>query len=913
MNRETAARKIQAAFRRGRRPKASQFVNKFPEFDYALTKPTVTSTIIAIKNIPFINLAEDEVPAGVKELLGYTATGKLPVVRKIRGRNAILGAGKTDPDAVKRWAFTIDFENPKSKAYVSYSDKERLQVNTTGPYERVLRFLDKTYLPGVVGAPMEIVKIDTKMYVNRQFNLEGLGEELVRRVPKSKLVRWSYEPELMPGAYLKWGSPRASLILYTSGVILTQGLKSFDDFGVTAEILEQIFSKYLVDKTKVFKYMRGPWGLNYFGAREPPKPVRKNLEAKRAHMAGRYAMAGGWNNTREGFYVRPGANQKPRFYPLVANLKLVRPKVVRAYANAGVNIPRGVRNALGIEEGAAPAAKAEIRRAPTWNAVKNGFYVKPGPGGQPYFYKVPKGKAAAKKTVVEAYQKAGVPIPAATRNLFGIANGSVTATQKKHYVNFNAQGGLRINGKQFDRFTRPELLQIARNMNIPQVSEGTSLKNIAGYIQAAIGGVNNEPDANMNGQAIVFMNNGRVKRGTRARQWDTLPQAEKNAIVRAFLSNDEYATYNSVSSKKNKYQFLLGIKKQHREERLATAHAAKANEARRTVSSAGSNSNSSAGSFARNMELELLARSKLGNGASNANVNKFKTILGALPRGRHGQPLAPNIKKALKNFQKNKTWGSQLENIKRNYEAKIKVPNWLPKNLTSPYKKTLVNLATIPNAKGKLANKTAVTRGIKGWLNAHLPQMGRAAYEKENAITGAIIKVPGWDPSLRTSPIVPNQAVRRLGPARVRKPKVVAGNGPVVGPIKKAKKDPRENKNYLVPRVNAAENLVNAIAGLGLPIGPHNKYSWTYLARKGLSNNYYQNWANFTASPNVPLTLNTALNKLGSMKTAKARQEWTTQHKQNFSKENYKKILERRRELENRNKAARAAKRNRAN
>ena len=56
------------------------------------------------------------------------------------GRRTIKYIG-TDKDVQVN---LIDFENPKSKAYVSYSDKERLQVNTTGPYERVLRFLDKT-------------------------------------------------------------------------------------------------------------------------------------------------------------------------------------------------------------------------------------------------------------------------------------------------------------------------------------------------------------------------------------------------------------------------------------------------------------------------------------------------------------------------------------------------------------------------------------------------------------------------------------------------------------------------------------------------------------------------------------------------------------------------------------------------
>jgi hypothetical protein len=230
-------------------------------------------------------------------------------------------------------------------------------------------------------------------------------------------------------------------------------------------------------------------------------------------------------------------------------------------------------------------------------------------------------------------------------------------------------------------------------------------------------------------------------------------------------------------------------------------------------------------------------------------------------------------------------------------------------NLRTNYKRTLVNLATEPNAKGKLPNKEAVKRGLKGWLNSHLPQTARIAYNKENLMTGEIVRVPAWDPTKRASPNLPNQKVKRLGPPRVRKPKAPKAVGPHAGPVKKATKDPRENRNYPVPKNLNAENLVNAIANLGLPIGPSNKYSWTYLTNKGMNNRFYENWMNFTKSPNVPLTVNVAKAKLNTMKTAKARQEWTVAHRNSFSKENYKKILEHRRVLENRNKSRRAAKR----
>ena len=907
MNKEAAARMIQAAFRRGRKPKAVEFVNKFSEFDYALTKPIITSTIVAIHDVPFIDLSEEPLPPGVDELLGYTSTGEKPVVRKIRGRNAILGANKINTLDIKRWAFTINFKSPESKAYVSYSDKDRLQINTTGPYERVVRFLHKTYLPGVAYSDVKIVKIDTKMYINRNLILDNFGEELAKRVPPTKYTSWSYEPELFAGGgFLKWNDPRVTLVFFTNGTILTLGLKKFKDVGVTSEILQQLFTKYLVDKTQLFKYMRGPYGTNYNAKPRIPVPARKNLAKKRAVAANRYAQAiGGWNNVREGFYVRPGPDGKPRFYPMVANLKLVRPKVVRAYAEAGVPIPQRVRNALGIENGAAPLAKVEGRRAPNWAATKNGYYVKPGPGGLPYFYKVPKGKAAAKKTVQKAYVEAGVPIPASVRNLFGLEgnNGGATPARKQHYVNYNAQGGLRINGKQFSRYTQAELVQIARNLNIPQVNASSKLANIARYIKGAVGNTNNTPDATLNGTQIVFMNNGRVKRAGRARQWATLKTAEQNGLARAFLSTDEYEQYEKLA-KKDQYQYITGMKKQRRAQQILSAQANE-NEA----SSVASSSSSVNANFARNLELNMKARALLGNAAKNANVNAFKTILNKLPKGARGAPLATNVQRALRNFKRASNFANQLAVIKRNYEAAIKVPNWLPVNLRTNYKRTLVNLATEPNAKGKLPNKEAVKRGLKGWLNSHLPQTARIAYNKENLITGEIVRVPAWDPTKRASPKLPNQTVKRLGPPRVRKPKAPKPVGPHAGPVKKATKDPRENRNYPVPKNLNAENLVNAIANLGLPIGPSNKYSWTYLTNKGMNNRFYENWMNFTKSPNVPLTVNVAKAKLNTMKTAKARQEWTVAHRNSFSKENYKKILEHRRVLENRNKSRRAAKR----
>jgi hypothetical protein len=689
---------------------------------------------------------------------------------------------------------------------------------------------------------------------------------------------------------------------------LTQGLKSLEDIGSTSEILKQIFTKYLVDRFKVFKYARGAKAGNYTGIAAPPMPARRNLAAKRVRAANRYSQAAGWNNTRPGFYVRPGPNAKPRFYPLVANLKLVRPKMIRAYTEAGVPIPATVRNLFALAGNEELAPKVEGRRAPNWTSTKEGHYVKPGPGGQPYFYQVPKGLAAARPTIIAAYKKAGVNIPQAVRNQFKIKNGpanNATAGNWKkptHWLNYNAKGGVRINGRQYDRYTRPELVQIARNIGIAEVSEGQSLSKIAELIAKYLKPYTNVPNTIINGVPVIIMNNGRVKRGSRARQWATLKNAEREAIARGILNSFKFAEYEKVQ-KNFKFNYLIGAKRQMQEEARNEAVAGRSNEALESASS--SNSNNS--NFTRNLEYTMMATNLLGN-VNSATINKFVAVIKNLPSGARGKPLKTTIEKAARNFKKSLTTNTQLANIRKNYAAAIKIPNWLPPNLRNSYKNQLVRLGTNVNAKGSLPNKESVRRGIKAWLNGALPQQGRASYNRENIETGIVTRVPEWNPAKRRTPEIPNIAVKRVGPERKKRaPKAAPVGGPVVGPVKKARKDPRENKNYLVPRNANAENLVNAIANIGLGIGPDNRYSWSYLASKGLNNRHYQNWMNFTASPEKPLNVNTAKNALSSLKTAKARQEWLVAHRSKFNKNNYHTLLGHRQELNQKNKNRRAA------
>lgn len=851
-----------------RRPRKSEYVNKFNRYDYALTRPSVTSTTLTVQ-FPFKDLSATPLPPGVKEIAGYQVTGKTAIVRRLKNRNSLIGANKVG--SVKRWAFQIEFKAPNSTAYVTHYDKGQIQITCTGPHEQVLRFLNKHVYPGIWNQAVTINKIDTKMNINRSIKLEGLLSEITAKIPTGKCTA-TYTPELFSGLQLKWkDTPVLSMKIFTNGTVLTIGLKKFEDVGLSARVFESFFKKYNIDPQAVFKYAKGG---GYEGIEKPPVPLRKNLKAKKARMLNaRYELARGYNNTRNGFYVRPGPNGQPRFYPVVGDLKLVKTKTLRAYANAGVPVPASVRNLLGITEGAIPGAKVEVRRAPTFNSVKNGFYVKPGVGGAPYFYKMPKGIKEARKTVMAAYQKAGVRIPATVKAQFEIGNASPIHAKRTHYVNTNASGKLRINGKQYDRYTREELLLVARNLNIASVSNKSKLENIATEIRKTVKNFFNRPDLVVNGQPVMFLPNGRVKRGNRPRQWATIGPAEQNAIARAYLPEANYATWVGLVPG-NKYNALLAHKN---EKRVEAVNSAKAN----SVSSSASTPN-------LNFEMALMAQGALGNNARNNNVNALEKILLGLPKGVKGKALKPNVNRAIKNFKNQVLRRNQLANVKARYLASIKVPNLVPANKIQNYKNRLMNIATTPNNKGKFPSKKDIAQQMKTWLRIHFNKPAHPAYNMENMTTGKIIHVPAFSPQRIITPNVSSPVLKRLGAPRA--PRVAKAP---------AKNDPRENKAYALPRnSNSVEELAEALYKLGLNIGPSNKYSWKYLKSKGVNNKFKNIWLRNVASP---INFN-------SLKTAKARANYIAARKNTLNKNSLKALKVRKAAANKANQNRRAAK-----
>ena len=321
----------------------------------------------------------------------------------------------------------------------------------------------------------------------------GFGERPEPMYVPEKKKRTKAPRKTLKSLVLKFKKPKFTYTIFENGTVLFTGLKNPEDLEVPKEFFKQFFAV--------------PGSSNaVFG-----NAVTKRGETNRERLARRYPSAGTWNRLvnpePRAYYIRPGPNNKPRLYPYAyytqleqgpmvlnskANLKSVYTKVKKAFEKVGQPIPahtlKVFRNA-GYPLNNAPAenkkkyANTANRRAPSWNAEKPGFYVRPGPGKQPYWAAVPAGLAAGRKTVIKKYADAGKNIPAAVRKIFSIGSNVVTATNgPKHKLNVNA-GVLKINGREWTRLTQPELLAIARNLGIAGASNASGKRNIAAMIQ----------------------------------------------------------------------------------------------------------------------------------------------------------------------------------------------------------------------------------------------------------------------------------------------------------------------------------------------------------------------------------------------------------------------------------------------
>lgn len=333
----------------------------------------------------------------------------------------------------------------------------------------------------------------------------GVGEHPEPLYVPEKKKRTKAPRKTLKSLVLKFKKPKFTYTIFENGTVLFTGVKNLEDLEVPKEFFKQFFS-VPGSANNVFKNL-----------------VTKKGETNRERLARRYPSAGTWNKLvnpePRAFYIRPGPNNQPRLYPYAyfkklaegptvfntaANLKSVYTKVKKAFERVKKPIPAHTLQVFrdaGYPLNNAPTenkkkyANTANRRAPSWNAEKPGFYVRPGPGRQPYWAAIPAGLVAGRKTVIKKYTEAGKNIPVAVRKIFGIGSNVVTRTNgPKHNLNVN-KGILKINGREWTRLTQPELLSIARNLGIAAASNTTGKRNIAAMIQSKAKGKSTVPVA----------------------------------------------------------------------------------------------------------------------------------------------------------------------------------------------------------------------------------------------------------------------------------------------------------------------------------------------------------------------------------------------------------------------------------
>ena len=765
MNQSAAARKIQNIFRRKR-----VFPNKAIEGTIIkVSKPKITAQITSFKTSVNFGTIFNHAPKGFTEVMGYSKTFRKPDVRYVTGSGWVGEAIGITKVVAKKGKQTV------------MMSADTVDVLGSGNFEAALLAVVKNeWAPkSLLSATPNYKKIDGQFNVNKDFSLEDLVSELkglpAALGPKENV----FEPEIFPAVVLKLTKLGWTYQFFKNGTVLFSGVKRPTDIDLPVELFKKFFTDFGIT-TLVF-------ASTSVRIRLPNKGGNKSTK-----LAERYNLAGTWNALKAppyGFYIRPGTNGKPRFYPWLRmekkaynigeamphvnvryhpmNLKAVAPKVVKAFKNAGKPIPQSTINAF--KEGGAPlkvnasppktAAKLGERRAPSWNATRNGFYVRPGPGQQPYWFKIPKGLASGRKTVIDTYAKAGRNIPKAVRNIFKIGNNVQTGSNvREHKVVMGLNGILRINNRQATRLTKKELLAIAHNMNIPQASGKMKPATLIAWIQnkAGVGARPNRTyDVLVNGLFYKFLNGGRVERTTQkgirtTRNWSTIPVAEQNKVAKAVIPANLHAEWNATA-KANRYNTLRAMVAAAKPPTPPKAKTPSPVKKTPSPSSAGSSLNN----FGKELELAVKLQGNLGNVYQNGNEATFMKIYGKLPVGKRGKVLKANENRAYKKFVKETKVLRANMAPRAKFMNKIKVPNWMPANKVQSYKNFMTNVAF---RKPKPSQKN-IKEAVKAWINRVVPQSpARPARVVENMMTGEVKHIPAYEPKPRPSPVIPKRS-----------------------------------------------------------------------------------------------------------------------------------------------------------
>jgi hypothetical protein len=810
---------------------------------WKVSPSALTAKIVTFKLPTNFRSVFVSVPKGLSEIAGYKASFKKPVVRWVPGQGWIGDADDVNRVVAKRGQQTLVLTD-------TYFD-----VMGLGNYEEALLAIVKNgWAPkALLRAPPIYKKIDGIFYVNRPFVLADLKDEL-KKIPGSTVT---YNPELkvgVPAVILKLNKPKWTYQFFKNGTVLFTGIKDPSERDAPKQLFKEMIEKY-----ELYPFLM----FNMASAPAIKKPKKGNNANKKAKLANRYPLASSWNaKPPHGFYVRPGTNGKPRLYKwrkmernVTTHEMLNRGPmglgkknavvVAKAFAQAGVAVPNSTlaifRNlGIPITAAAGPSVATSNRRAPSWNATKPGFYVRPGPGKQPYWFAIPKGLASGRKTVIAAYTAAGRNLPSAVRNIFKIPANVKTNVLAlgneefkpglQHVVTMGLNGILRINNRQATRLTKAQLLGIARNMEIPEANAKMAPANLMRLIQKKAGAFKPNRNANLvvNGIYYRFLNNGRVEKTTgegiqTKRAWATLPAAEQNKIAKALLPSNLHSEFNATA-KANKFNTLRAYIAGKKQPVVVKAKA-------KTPSPSPSPNSNNNNSLALELEYATRLGENLGNLSRQGNEAIFMKIYGKLPVGARGKPLKANVNRAYKKFVKETKATRTNEPARARFVARIQVPNWMPANKVQKFKNLVTNLAFQTPRPAQKNIKAAV----RSWINKEVPMSpARAAHDVENVVTGEIKHIPAYVPKPRPSPPLPK---RSPPPKKSPKPKKY-----------NAAKSPRLQKEYALPlNRSAIQNLNNSIVNLGLPTRAGNKYTWAGLAKAGLNAKFRNKWLKYVA------------------------------------------------------------------
>lgn len=840
MNREAAAYFIQLAYKR--RQGTEVFSRKHD--GYALTESKVVNTSVKTKvgpiDMSIFNELKRPESAIFDEIEGRS--GIRGAIRVQRGKRYI---GEFD-SLVSVVKINMRMFGPNQKASVQIFKKQGyIIINTNGPWERVVRILAQTYFPGKFHEMMKNVIVNNilaRFFVNRHINtkllMETIDNIVYRRMQGSENLPWTRAgglaafshqakppgwmiPEEVPRLFKSLGrqvrevavisakDTKIVLNIFPSGSVIASGPA---DTGVLwfESLVKDLGTGFLLSEKK---------GL---GA----KITRK--EAKRAAITqNRNPEAPSWNanhpNQSVKTFVRPGPNGKPRYY-LFTSAELQRAKTIRAFLEAGVNIPQKTKNLFQIT----PAHIAEVKAAMAAPAVKpptgwnnrsrSGYYVRPDSQGKPKWYELPAGIASGKKTLLKAYSKFGVEIPQWLKNHFKISNSEMGKFTVPH-VNFGTNKKLRINGKNATRFNKEALLAVAGNMGVKSVTNRMNKLEIAGAIKSKLAPARERIDLTLNGVHHTFLANGTVRRNyknkpSRTRQFSTLKADERATIARAFLPANKYNSFK-VASAADQYKILLNHKSQKEANRRAAALAGPAKPKAPSPETP------------ENVWDELELEFRIEFTMSNIDIKYLPELMKrvkALGVGARGHPLRAKVDAVKAKFLKELSAQREINLKKAAFKTKLVMPAYIPANKVNAYKNFLANFAATKK-NGKWPSRAQIKAAAKTWIRTHFPQRSpQAARTFENMLTGQVTHVPAYAPSPRASPNVP-----KFSP-----------------PIKKKEppKSPVGTKRK-IPMNERFDSMVNNMNRMGHKYNPNRVYSWEDLAKMGVSNKYRNTWLNY--------------------------------------------------------------------